>query len=160
MYVSQIYPVSKNEQDYHPDYGYISPMPPTQLNYNIPEPYNPNQKMLVLGNMNDPNMVVKPTPAKEQMFNNVKQLGFTDKLNTGTQLLGTVANAYLGYKQYKQAKEQLAFNKEQYHTNLNNQRKMVNSQLEDRQARRVRENLANGKQAGTSVADYMAKYGV
>lgn len=130
------------------------------IDYNVPEPYNPNQNMLVLGNLKDPNMVVKPTPIKDQLQNSLGQLNFMDKAKTGADVLGTVANAYLGYKQYKMAKEQLAFNKQQYQTNLENQRKLTNSRLEDRQARRVRENLANGKDGAVSVAEYMKKYGV
>lgn len=88
-----------------------------------------------------------------------------DKLN-GLQKINTVGSALMGlygaYNAHKQlglAKDTLNFNKDQYYTNLNNQRKMVNSQLEDRQRRRV----AQAKDGGTttiSVGDYMAKYGV
>lgn len=103
---------------------------------------------------------IKSEDIAKQASNNLAQVSFTDKINAGASLLNSVANAYLGYKAVQQAQEQMAFNKEQYYTNLANTRKMVNSQLEDRQAKRIQENIANGKAQGTSVSEYMAKYGV
>ncbi len=59
----------------------------------------------------------------------------------------------------KLAKQQLAYNKEESERNYQAQRKITNSQFEDRQRRRVEEAQANGRSTA-SVADYMAKYGV
>lgn len=81
------------------------------------------------------------------------------KINTvGSALMG-LYGAYNAHKQLGLAKDTLNFNKDQYYTNLNNQRKMVNSQLEDRQRRRVAQ-AKDGGTTTTSVGDYMAKYGV
>lgn len=59
----------------------------------------------------------------------------------------------------KLAKDQLAYNKAESERNYQAQRKMTNSQLEDRQKRRVEEAQANGRTT-TSVNDYMNKYGL
>ena len=74
--------------------------------------------------------------------------------------LGTaqgLANAFLGMKQYGLMKDQLAFSKENAERNFNAQKNMVNSQLEDRQNRRVADGLMPNV---TPTADYMKKYGV
>lgn len=87
------------------------------------------------------------------------KLNGLQKVNTlGSALMG-LYGAYNAHKQLGLAKDTLNFNKEQYYTNLNNQRKMVNSQLEDRQRRRVAQ-AQDGGTTTTSVSDYMAKYGV
>lgn len=72
-------------------------------------------------------------------------------------------NAYFGMKNYGLAKDQLRlakdsfnFNKDLSLTNLDNQARMVNAELEDRQRAR---NIANPNQA-EDTASYMAKYGV
>lgn len=81
------------------------------------------------------------------------------KFSTVGGALAGLYGAYNAHKQLGLAKDQLNFNKEQYYTNLNNQRKMVNSQLEDRQRRRVAQ-AKDGGTSTTSVGEYMAKYGV
>lgn len=73
--------------------------------------------------------------------------------------VGTLLNAYNAYKANKLAKQQFAHAKEVHAKNWEAQRKQTNSQLEDRQARRVREAQTSGRTT-TSVADYMAKYGI
>lgn len=73
-------------------------------------------------------------------------------------VLGTanaLFNGYNAYKQNKIAKDTLNFQKDQYAKQYEAQRKMTNSQLEDRQRSRV---WTNPNQ--TSVHDYMQKYGV
>lgn len=73
-------------------------------------------------------------------------------------VLGTanaVFNGYNAYKQNKIARDTLNFQKDQYAKQYEAQRKMTNSQLEDRQRSRV---WTNPNQ--TSVHDYMQKYGV
>lgn len=62
---------------------------------------------------------------------------------------------YNGMQQYNLYKDMLNNSKSQFERQFAAQRGLINSQLEDRQRAR----LASG-QAGPSVADYMAKYGV
>ena len=68
-----------------------------------------------------------------------------------------IANTYLGMQQYGLMKDQLAFSKQNAERNFNAQKNMVNSQLEDRQNRRVADGLMPNV---TPTADYMKKYGV
>lgn len=63
------------------------------------------------------------------------------------------AGLYMGMQQYGLAKDQLAEGKRQYNQNYDNQRKMTNSRLEDRQRARV----ASNSGAYESVDAYMAK---
>lgn len=53
-------------------------------------------------------------------------LGEWTKLGTG------VANAYLGYQNLKLGRDQFDFSKSSFNTNLANQAKLINSQIEDR----------------------------
>lgn len=87
------------------------------------------------------------------------QIGFDKKLGAITDTIGTIAGAYNAYQQIKLAKKQMAHNQMEAERNYQAQRKMTNSQLEDRQKRRVEEAQANGRST-TSVADYMAKYAI
>jgi hypothetical protein len=64
---------------------------------------------------------------------------------------GGLASSYLGMKQYGLAKQQLAEARRQFDLNYNTQRKMLNTQMEDRQAARV----ASNPTAYQSVGDYM-----
>lgn len=91
--------------------------------------------------------------------NGFKDLGFDQKASTLIGGLGTVYGLYNAHQQLKLAKQQMAHNQMESERNYQAQRKMTNSQLEDRQKRRVEEAQANGRST-TSVADYMAKYGV
>ena len=68
----------------------------------------------------------------------------------------SLMSGFMGMQNYGLAKDQLAFQKEAYATNLENQKKTVNTQLEDRQRARIVSN-ANGYQ---SLDDYMNKNGV
>lgn len=91
------------------------------------------------------------------------QLGnATGKLDLGQKgsgLLGLgmgAMNAFNAYKANKLAQEQFKFQKQAWQANYDNQRKMTNSQLEDRQKARV----ANNPIQNESVDSYMRKYGV
>ena len=64
-------------------------------------------------------------------------------------------NAYTGMKQLGIAEDSLAFQKDAFSKQFENQRKLTNAQLEDRQKSRV----AFGPSA-TPVDEYMKKYGV
>jgi len=68
---------------------------------------------------------------------------------------GALASGFLGLKQYGLAKDQFNFQKQAYQTGLENQSKLTNARLADRQAQRVANNPNS-----TSVADYLKKYGV
>lgn len=77
-------------------------------------------------------------------------------LNLGGQLLGSLGGIYGGMQQYKLGRDSLNFQKDAFNRNMENQRKLVNSQLSDRQAARVNANPGNAR----SVDDYMKEYGV
>ena len=67
-----------------------------------------------------------------------------------------LTGAFMGMKQYQLAQEALSENKRQFSLNFDNQRKTVNTELEDRQRARVASNAG----AYQSVGDYMQKNGV
>jgi hypothetical protein len=71
----------------------------------------------------------------------------------GAQALGSL---YMGMKQYNLAKDSLAFQKESFNKQYENQKTLTNSQLEDRQRARVASNAG----AYQSVGDYMNQNGV
>ena len=84
-----------------------------------------------------------------------KELQPFDKFKT---LLGTadsLTTAWNAHQQSKLARDTLNFNKQSFNTQWNAQRNLTNSQLEDRQQRRVQADPRN-----MSVAEYMNKYGV
>lgn len=85
-------------------------------------------------------------------FGNRNQMGAAGFALGGAQALGSL---FMGMKQYNQAKEQLAFQKESFNKQYAANQSLTNSRLEDRQARRVQENPN-----ATGVAEYMAKWGV
>lgn len=73
--------------------------------------------------------------------------------------LGTMqglASGYLGLKQYGLAKDQLNESKRQFQLNFDNQKKLTNAELEDRQTARV----ASNPNAYRSVSEYMGNNGV
>ncbi len=95
-------------------------------------------------------------PAKGNFLSNTWN-GLSDFEKIGS-VLGTanaLFNGYNAYKQTKIAKDTLNFQKDQYAKQYEAQRRLTNSQLEDRQRSRV---WTNPNQ--TSVHDYMQKYGV
>jgi len=67
-----------------------------------------------------------------------------------------LASTYLGLQQYGLAKDTLANNKQQFQMQYDAQKRMTNSNLEDRQRARV----ASNSGAYQSPSDYMSKYGV
>jgi len=110
-------------------------------------------------------------PASDNWFNRIgewgRESGFLGyKAPDGTQYQGWgmpaintafgLGNLYLGLKQYGVARDTLNFQKDAFNKNYAAQRNAMNSQLEDRQRRRVAENPS----LATPVAEYMAKYGV
>lgn len=86
----------------------------------------------------------------------------TTKLKTdgwGSLALGTLSglgSAYMGMKQYGLMKDQFKFQKDSFNKNYAAQRNLINSELEDRQRQRVREN----PNTAMPVDKYMAQYGV
>lgn len=75
----------------------------------------------------------------------------------GVQALTGVANAYLGYKNYGLAKDQLAENQKQFNLNFNNQAQLTNNQLSDQFA--VRADSGTTGDYG-NVNEYLAAKGV
>lgn len=55
-----------------------------------------------------------------------------DKAKLGLAAGSALLNGFLGMRQYGLAKDQLAFQKEAFKTNLANQKKLVNARIEDR----------------------------
>lgn len=95
----------------------------------------------------------------QQVKNGWGDMSLGQKANTIMGTAGTLLSAYNAYKANKLAKEQFNHVKDVHAKNWDAQRKQTNSQLEDRQRRRVEEAQANGRST-TSVGDYMAKYGI
>lgn len=58
--------------------------------------------------------------------------------STAFSIGGSLLDGYLGMRQYGLMKDQLAFQKQAFETNLQNQRTLTNSQLRDRQTARYR----------------------
>lgn len=86
-------------------------------------------------------------------------LGTRDQQGWGGLALGgasSLANMYMGMKQYGLAKDQLAFQKESFNKQYDANRTLTNSRLEDRQRARVASNAG----AYQSVGDYMNEKGV
>ncbi len=89
---------------------------------------------------------------KDFWFGNRNQMGAAGFALQGA---SSLANLYMGMKQYGLAKDQLAFQKDSFSKQYDANRGLTNSRLEDRQARRVLENPN-----ATGVAEYMSKWGV
>mgnify|MGYP000665068719 FL=1 len=66
--------------------------------------------------------------------------------------LSSLGNLYLGMKNYGLAKDQLRTQKDQFNMNYNNQRQLLNTQMEDRQRTE-----AGGSSKAESVDSYMAR---
>ena len=75
-------------------------------------------------------------------------------LGVAIQGFGTLANAYLGFQQLKNAKQNLAFQKDAFNTNLINSTQNYNTSLEDRI--RGRTSAYEGKE--NDVQAYLAKH--
>lgn len=82
----------------------------------------------------------------------------TGKMNTlgwgmpALQGLSSLGNLYLGMKNYGLAKDQLRTQKDQFNMNYNNQKQLLNTQMEDRQRTE-----AGGSSKAESVESYMAR---
>ena len=123
----------------------------------IPEKYHSVAKITGLGNPDS--AVTKGAQTADAVAKSFGDLGFDKQVGTVLGTLGTVYGMYNARQQMKLSKDQLAHNKAESERNYQAQRKMTNSQLEDRQKRRVEEAQANGRTT-TSVNDYMNKYGL
>lgn len=78
-----------------------------------------------------------------------------DKFKTVLGTVDSLTTAWNAHQQSKLARDTLNFNKQSFNTQWNAQKNLTNSQLEDRQQRRVQADPRN-----MSVAEYMNKYGV
>lgn len=131
---------------------------PQQVIQNTSVPtWLPEKYRMGLGNPDS--AVTKATQTADGVAKSFGNLGFDQKAGTVLGTLGTVYGMYNTRQQMKLAKEQLAYNKAESERNYQAQRRMTNSQLEDRQKRRVEEAQAN-RRTTTSVNDYMNKYGL
>lgn len=92
----------------------------------------------------------------EKLSTDWNNLGLGGQVQLGLNTVGGLMNAYNAYKANKLAKDQLNFQKDTFYKNFEAQRKMTNSQLEDRQKSRLQAN----PNIHTSVNEYMKKYGV
>lgn len=91
-----------------------------------------------------------------QLKTNWGNMSLGEKGSSILNSVGSVMNAYNAYKANKLAQDQFNFQKQAWQANFENQRKMTNSQLEDRQKARV----ANNPIQSESVDSYMRRYGV
>lgn len=123
----------------------------------LPESFHSSAKKMGFGNPDS--TLTKATQTADGVGKSFGELGFDKKAGTVLGTLGTVYGMYNAHQQMKLAKDQLAYNKAESERNYQAQRKMTNSQLEDRQKRRVEEAQANGRTTA-SVSDYMNKYGL
>jgi len=84
-----------------------------------------------------------------------------DTLTNSLTGLAQIMGAWGGLQQLNLAKDQFKFNKGAFNTNLANQANLTNSQLSDRQDRRVADAALNGANAQpvTSTADYLRQFG-
>lgn len=137
--------------------------------------YNPGDMSTVGAVINTPG-VVQPlsvsNSAMNQISEAVKPTIDSTKLAWGdmdlSQRIGTVGGVlkdlyglYNANQQLNVAKDTLNFNKKTWNQRWDAQAKMTNSQLSDRQARRVQSATINGNANSVdSVSDYMKKYGV
>lgn len=94
-----------------------------------------------------------------QVANNWNQMSIGERANTILGTVGSVMQAYNGYKAGKLAQKQYDHAVNAFNKNWEAQRQSHNVKLEDRQQRRVLEGNASGR-AVTSVGDYMNKWGV
>lgn len=108
--------------------------------------------------------VAQDTGGFGDWFNNSGVFGKT--LADGTKVQGWgmpaigaaqgLASSFLGYQQYKLAKDTLEQNKRAFQLNFDAQKQTTNAALEDRQRARV----ASNPGAYQSVGDYMNKYAI
>ena len=89
----------------------------------------------------------------QSAYNGMDTFQKLDKVTSGVKGLW---DSYNSYKNNKMINKQLNFSMDMANKQYEANRKRVNSQLEDRQARRY----AEQPHANQSVADYMKKYGV
>ena len=75
-------------------------------------------------------------------------------LGTAIQGFGTLAQAYIGFKQLKAAKDQLNFQKGAFAQNMTNQTQSYNTALEDK----IRGRTSNYEGKENDVSSYLAKH--
>ena len=95
---------------------------------------------------------INPQPIADDSFFNSKNLS---TLGTGLSAAGSLGQLWMGLKNYGLMKDQLKENKFQYGQNYAAQKKITNSNLQDRQTARVAS--GDGYQ---SVGAYMSQNGV
>lgn len=133
---------------------------PYNLNYTRVNPITARMnhvKNSVSGFLNNSRDSIKQ--AYETGLTNYRGLNAGQKTATAMDTVSTLLNAYNSYKANKLAKQQFNHAVDVHNKNWDAQRKQTNSQLEDRQKRRVEEAKANGRTT-TSVSDYMRQYGI
>lgn len=122
----------------------------------------------------DVGAVIDRTPASFSWANpttwqgGLQRLGVTDSIDpiSGNKLngwgglalntIGGLGQAFMGMKTYGLAQDQFRFQKNAWNKEFAAQKGLINSQLEDRQKRRVAEQPGQHE----DVASYMSKYGV
>lgn len=114
----------------------------------------------MLHQLNNPESTLgRMRTVKDQALDGWNKMSIGQRANTILQTVGGAMSAWNSYKMGKLAKQQLNHGIDMSNRNFENQRRMTNSKLEDRQKRRVEEAQANGRTT-MSVADYMNRYGV
>ncbi|UZA57383.1 hypothetical protein [Moraxella bovis] len=140
--------------------NYYEYMNPSKLPItNVDNPFSMSVGEWLQNNSTNATAGITKTSMGQQIKNGWGDMSLGQKANTIMGTAGTLLSAYNAYKANKLAKEQFNHAKGVHAKNWDAQRKQTNSQLEDRQRRRVEEAQANGRST-TSVGDYMAKYGI
>ena len=119
-----------------------------------------NKKDNLLHQLNNPQSTLgRIRTVKDQVSDGWGKMSIGQRANTILQTVGGALSAWNAHKTGKLAQRQLNHNIDMSNRNFENQRRLTNSKLEDRQKRRVEEAQANGRTT-MSVSDYMNRYGV
>jgi hypothetical protein len=143
------------------------------MEFNFGSTYQPQQSMFGVQGLDTPQnpMDIDPNsfgaPGTEMNFGNNNQppafgQGSTMGQNFmgGVQAFNGLANAYMGYKNYGLAKDQLAENKKQFSLNFNTQAGLVNNQLSDKYAVLADSAKSNGNMNFGTEEEYLEDRGV
>ena len=132
--------------------------------FNFGSTYQPQQSMFGVQNLdfNQPGMQMPgavPTAGQPPAFNTGSTTG--QNVMGGINAFSGLANAYMGYKNYGLARDQLDENRKQFDLNFNSQAGLVNNQLADQFA--LRQDSANANNRGMDFgtqAQYLEDRGV
>lgn len=100
--------------------------------------------------------VTQPLATEGNLWGNLDWDNILGTAPAAIQGISSLANAFIGMKQYGLAKDQFEQSKREFNLNYEANKNLTNSRLEDRQRARV----ASNPTAYQSVGEYIDKYGV